>query len=104
MFFTADGLNIKNMSPMWGIAIGTIVGIFVLSFLICLNIWRSRNLFANRATNNNVERKHERITAAPITIHCEDINPDIIPAKYGKFSILTNAYFKFKMRIKKFLN
>lgn len=35
--------------------------------------------------DDSPERKHDQITVAPIGNHCDDMNPDIIPAKYGKF-------------------
>lgn len=82
---TADGLDIRSMSPVLGIAIGTILGVILLILLIFLNMWRSRSLFAARRTiDDSPERKHDQITVAPIANHCDDMNPDIIPAKYGK--------------------
>lgn len=85
-FFTADGLGIENMSPMLGIAIGTLLGVILLVLLIFLNIWRSRNLFApRRVTDHSDEQKHNQLTVTPIANHCDDMNPDIIPAKYGKY-------------------
>lgn len=83
--FVADGLGIKNMSPVLGIAIGTLLGVILLVLLIFLNIWRSRTLFARRrVTDQSGEQKHDQLTVTPITNHCDDMNPDIIPAKYGK--------------------
>ncbi|XP_065206080.1 synaptogenesis protein syg-2-like isoform X2 [Planococcus citri] len=79
---TADVLDIRRMSPVLGIAIGTILGVILLILLIFLNMWRSRSLFARRTMDDSPERKHDQITVAPIGNHCDDMNPDIIPAKY----------------------
>lgn len=76
---------------MLGIAIGTILGVILLILLIFLNMWRSRSLFARRTVTDSPERKHDHLTVAPIGNHCDDMNPDIIPAKYGKVNL-----FKFK--------
>lgn len=77
------------MSPVLGIAVGTLLGVILLIVLIFLNVWRSRNSPARRRRMNNAEeRKHDPMAATPIVSnHCDDINPDIIPAKYGKFPL-----------------
>lgn len=79
------------MSSIVSVAAGTLLAVILLVVMIFfLKVWRTRDSFVRlRRTNNSSERKHDQMGATPIVDHhCDDMNPDIIPAKYGKYCLL----------------